>query len=395
MGQEQGKGLNNHPARKRILLILALLLLSGFVYGIYWLSAIRGTVYTDDAQIQALVVPCSSRVGGRVEEILVWEGQMVKKGQVLARLDDMPYRAQKEEAEAGVASAQAQLQLASLNLQKARSSLPKEIAIAEAELKSAMTRESLARREKEHLERLPGVATREQLDQANTAWQVAQSNLIAARQKLSLLTSPQAKAELLYDPAKNPQFGSTVNLPPRVMDILILEGQVEIAKANLNLAQARLDLATDNLSEIEVIARADGQIAKRHIEPGQVVAPGQTIFSISVISSPWVEANFEETDIAGIKPGCKARIKVDAYKHRTFNGYVDNVLGASISRFSLLPSGATSGNFIKVTQRVPVRILFADKDLPALYPGLNVEVRVEVADSRARGKKLAKTTNTK
>ncbi len=370
----------NNTARKRITGILAILVLIGIAYGIYWLAVVRGTVYTDDAQTQSLVVPCSSRVGGRVEEILVWEGQMVKKGQVLARLDDMPYRAQKEEAEAGMAAAQAQLQSAILNLQKARSSLPKEIAIASADRQAASTKAALLLKEKNHLENLPGVATKDQLDQARTNYEVAASGLQASQQRLNLLTSP------------NPQLGSTVNLPPRLLDIAMLQNQVETAKANLALAQARLDLAQDNFDEITVAAKFDGQISRRHVDPGQVVTPGQRLFSISVLSLPWVEANFEEGDISGIKPGGKAFIKVDAYKGRSFNGYVDNIEGASISRFSLLPSGASSGNFIKVTQRVPVRVLFSDQDLPPLYPGLNVEVRVRVSGGKSVAKpKLAQT----
>jgi membrane fusion protein (multidrug efflux system) len=159
---------------------------------------------------------------------------------------------------------------------------------------------------------------------------------------------------------------------------MVLENQYEMAKANLGLAQARLDLAENNLAEIEVKALADGQISRRHAEPGQVVAPGQKIFTITAASPIWVEANFEEDDVAALKPGDAASIKVDAYPGRVFSGHVAGVLPASLSQFSLLSAGASSGNFIKVTQRVPVRLILDAHDLPPLYPGLNVEVRVRI-----------------
>ena len=151
-----------------------------------------------------------------------------------------------------------------------------------------------------------------------------------------------------------------------------------MAQANLDLARARLSLAENNFAEITVTALTDGWVSRRHVDPGQVVSPGQKLFSITSSSAQWIEANFEESDIGEIAPGDRVAIKIAAFPGRTFTGKVEGVMAASISRFSLLPSGASSGNFIKVTQRIPVRIALEGKDLPFLFPGLNVEVRVTI-----------------
>jgi len=164
---------------------------------------------------------------------------------------------------------------------------------------------------------------------------------------------------------------------------MIMENPHDMAQAHLALAQARLDLAEDNLAQTTVTAPVDGQVSRRHVEPGQVVSPGMSIFSITELTSPWIEANFKEDQLAEIRPGNLVTFTVDAYPGRKFEGHVVNVLGAALSEFSLLPAGSTSGNFIKVTQRVPVSIAIDEKDHPAFYPGLNVEVRVHLNTVKA------------
>lgn len=353
----------NRANRKRILIPIAIVVLAGLAYVVYWFAVVRGTVYTDDAQIQAMMAPCSSRVGGRVIELPVLEGQAVKKGQVLARLDDVPYKNQRDEAAAAADAAKAQMSAATLNLKKARNALPREIASAEADVRSAAAREKFTRKEKERYDHLQGVVADEAVDQARATWNGSSAALDAAIARLSLLAKPEERT------------GDTTT-PPRALDVLILENQLEAAQANLALAQTRLDTAEKNLAEVQILAPADGVIARRHVDLGQVVAPGQKLFTVSVLSSPWIEANFEESDIAAIAPGNQATIRVDAFPGREFKGHVESILPASLSEFSLLAAGSSSGNFVKVTQRVPVRLVFDDQKLPALYPGLNVEVRV-------------------
>jgi len=352
--------------RRRLLIPAAIVIAAGLAYVIYWFSVARGTVYTDDAQTQGLIVPSSSRVGGRVVEILVWEGQKVKKGDVLARLDEMPYRANLAEAQAVVAAAGAQLAAANLNLKKVRKSTGNEVIMAQADLRAAQAREAFARKEKGRFTRVQNVVAGEAVDQVATAWTGTDAALTTAQQRLSMLT---------------PADGDSSS--PRQLEIQALENQVAIAQANLDLARARLALAENNFAEITVTALADGWVARRHVDPGQVVSPGQKLFSITSAAGPWVEANFEESDIGAIAPGDRVEIKIDAFPGRKFTGKVEGVLPASISRFSLLPSGASSGNFIKVTQRVPVRISL-DGDLPFVFPGLNVEVRVQVGSHPAQ-----------
>ena len=355
--------------RRRILIPVALVLAAALGYGIYWLVVVRGTVYTDDAQVQGLIVPSSSRVGGRVVEILVWEGQTVIKGQVLVKLDEMPYRAQLDEAKAAVQAAEAQLEAANLNLRKVRVATGKEVAMARADLRAAQAREALARREKGRFTHVQDFVTGESVDQVSTAWSGSDAALSVAQQRLSMLTP-------------SPAAGDTT--APRELEIEAIENQVAMAEANLALVRARLELAENNFAEITVTALTDGWVSRRHVEPGQVVSSGSKLFSITSSAPPWIEANFEEGDIGAIRPGDRVKIKIDAFPGKSFTGRVEGVLPASISRFSLLPSGASSGNFIKVTQRVPVRIALEGDHLPFLFPGLNVEVRVTVGSHPTR-----------
>ncbi|HUT55838.1 MAG TPA: HlyD family secretion protein [bacterium] len=360
-----GNDKKSPPNRMRYAVPLLLMLLGCGAYGVYWLVVARGTVYTDDAVLKTILTPCSSRVGGRVTEFLVKEGDTVGPGKVLARLEDMPYSAQRDQAAAGVDAAQAELESARLNLLKARISLDKNVAMAQADLRAASSKEEYSRKMKKRLNNLAGLAATEEIDRADTGWDASDAMLDAARQKLGLLTTSGAGD------------GDTARAPAELA-ILILQNQVDMAEANLALAQARLAMAEDNLAQTTVSATVGGQISRRHVDPGQVVAPGQSIFSISEMSAPWIEANFKEGQLADIEPGDRVTFTVDAYPGRKFAGQVVSVLGAALSEFSLLPAGATSGNFIKVTQRVPVYIAIDGNDHPPFYPGLNVEVRIHL-----------------
>jgi len=352
------------PNRLRYIIPLLLIALGVIVYGVYWTLVVRGTVYTDDAVIKTFLTPCSSRVGGRVIELLVKEGDTVSLGQVLARLDDMPYRAQRDQAAAGVEIAKAELESARLDLVKSRLTLEKQVAMAMAELRVASSSEELSLKMKRRLNNLKGVAPTVDIDRANTSLAASQARLAAAREKLELLMSEGVDGDTARSPAE--------------LGILILENRVGMAQANLELAKARLALAQDNLDQTVVKAALSGQVSRRHVEPGQVVAPGQSIFSISELSFPWIEARFKEDQLVGIRPGDRVTFTVDAYPGRSFHGHVVNILGAAVSQFSLLPAGSTSGNFIKVTQRVPVYIAIDGESHPPFYPGLNVEVRIHL-----------------
>ncbi len=358
---------NKTPGGKLRYIVPILLLAIGCAgYGLYWLFVSRGTVYTDDAVIKTILAPCSSRVGGRVIELMAKEGDMVEKGEMLARLEDMPYKAQRDQASAGVEAARAELESAKLNLTKGKTTLDKNVAMAEAELRAASSSEELSRKMKRRLDNLEGVVATVEIDKAHVGLDSSEAMLEAAQEKLGLLKSSGAEQ---VSAAK----------APAEMGISILENQVAMAESNLALAEARLSLAEDNLAQATVTAPVAGQISRRHVEPGQVVAPGQTIFSVSELSSSWIEANFKEDQFAGISANDKVTFTVDAYPGQKFEGHVRSVLGAAISEFSLLPAGSTSGNFIKVTQRIPVYIAIDAKDHPPFYPGLNVEVRVHIS----------------
>jgi membrane fusion protein (multidrug efflux system) len=206
--------------RRRIWVPVAVVVLAAAAYAVYWLLVVRGTVFTDDAQTQGLLVPCSSRVGGRVVEFLAWEGEAVKKGQPLARLDEMPYRAQRDEAKAAVDLAQAQLEAAELKLRQARAATDREVAMAEAELAAAQAREELARKEKGRFHSVERFVARETVDQVSAAWSGADAALKVAKEKLSLLSRPGAAA------------GDTAPAP-RELELEALANQAAAARASL------------------------------------------------------------------------------------------------------------------------------------------------------------------
>jgi membrane fusion protein (multidrug efflux system) len=320
---------------------------------------------------------CASRVGGRLAELLVKSGDLVTKGQVVARLDATTYRLQRDEAIAGEAAAQAEFNAAQTEFKRAGIAYQKEIAIAKAEIRAAQAKEKYTKGQFNRLTNVASNLSKDQLDQAHSSWDGTEAALDISQSKLSLLINDGLRQ------------GDTEKAP-RELEIQMLGNKVKIAESKLELARTKRSTAEDNLSETEIKAPEDGQISRRHADLGQVLAPGQKIFTISVLSAPWIEANFEEGDIAGITEGALAKIKVDAFPGRIFSGHVQKILGATLSEFSLLSSGASSGNFIKVTQRVPVTIAIDDQDLPILLPGLNASVRVETAQAAAQPRALKK-----
>ncbi len=321
-------GSVDEPARKRprkrhiALVVVVLLLAAGLTFGvIHWLDT-RHYETTDDAFIDGDIIPISPRVAGHVEKVLVDDNQPVHAGDVLVILDARDF-------DARLAQANAAFQTADANVAKAQA----DVAADEARLQRADT--ELARYEQL---RDNNSASQQELTNAQTAQKVAASEINATRK------------------------------------------MVIAAQARLAEAKAALDLQTLNLSYARVTAPRDGRVTRKSVEPGAYVQPGQSLLAI-VPSHVWVTANLKETDLTDIRVGQPVEIEVDAYPDMKLAGAVDSIQSGTGSVFSLMPPENATGNYVKVVQRVPVKIVFKDltpQQAQLLAPGMSVVPRIKV-----------------
>jgi membrane fusion protein (multidrug efflux system) len=328
--------------------IAACILVIGFVAGlVYWLD-IRNYETTDDAFVAARSFSIAPKVGGYVTEVAVTDNQHVTSGQLLARIDQRDYKIAVEQAQAQVAAAKANVDniVAQIGSQQAQIEQAKaQLDQAEAQLRFA---EQEAARAKELVQTGAGTVQREQqtdsdlrAQQANTAR--AKSAVIAAELQDKVLSTQRDSA------------------------------QAALEQAQTQLAQARLNLDYTNID-----AAQPGRLAKLGVAKGAFVTSGQSLMMF-VPDELWVTANFKETQLAGMRPGQKAEVRIDAYSGRKLNGHVESVQPGSGTAFSLLPAENATGNYVKVVQRVPVKIVVEDwpADLP-VGPGMSVVPWVKV-----------------
>jgi membrane fusion protein, multidrug efflux system len=336
------------------LVLLALLVLALSVWGVRRYIYSRHHVTTDNAQVDGHITTISPRVSGFIERVLVDDNQHVKVGDTLVVLDQRDLRVRLQQAEADLRDAQSAVSsrgragqaVAQLEVTRAQA------ASAEATVASA---EANYRKAASDLERYRGLAaskivSAQQLDEAQAAYDAASANLQAARK--------QAAAA-----------GSQVSASGAA-----LRG----ADARLAAAQATVDNASLELSYTVIVAPAEGMIAKRSAEPGALVQVGQNLMSIVPEKNVWVTANLKETQLAHVAVGDEVEFTVDAYPGRVFRGKVESLSPATGARFALLPPDNATGNFTKVVQRVPVRIMVdpTDDASTPLRPGMSVEVTI-------------------
>jgi membrane fusion protein (multidrug efflux system) len=310
-------------ARKVIILsILAILVIAGAIFGARTVVFYQHHEATDDAQIDGTISPILPRVSGYIEEILVKENQPVKAGDLLVRIDTRDLQAKVDQAQAALANAQATVAVNRANVMAARTRLDKE---------SADVRRYKALRDKEEI-------SIQEYDAATAAAEAANAQLQATRQ------------------------------------------QVAAAEAQVAQRQADLDAAKLQISYAMVNAPVSGLVAKKNVEVGQLVQAGQPIMAIVESHESWVIANFKETQLAKMRVGQPVEVEVDAYPDRKFHGRIESLSAATGARFSLLPPDNATGNFTKVVQRVPVKIVFTDPPDPQrpLRVGMNVSVVVNV-----------------
>ncbi len=318
--------------RRRLLQIgAAALLAAAIAFGAH-LVATRGEETTDDAQVEADVVPIAARVPGTVVRVLVRENQVVKKGDLLFELDPADYAARARQSEAELATARAQAAAADAQVLVARA------AQGRAEPESRKATSDLERARKL---RAGDALPEAQLDTARAAAEAGEAGVSSAKAQL---VAAHASAEL--------------------------------ARARVQSAEAALQLAQLQLSYTRVVAPADGEVSKLSAREGQLLAAAQPAGQL-VPGQSYLVANFKETQIGRMRPGQKAEVEIDAYGGKKLEGRVESISGGTGARFSLLPPDNASGNFVKVVERVPVRIAWMNPPQGmALRAGLSAAVTV-------------------
>jgi membrane fusion protein (multidrug efflux system) len=397
-------------SRVRVLILAVAVLAAGA--GLWlWLSS--GRESTDDAQVDARVTQIAARIPGTVAKVAVNDNQMVEAGTVLVELDPRDYqvaidkaRAELADAEANALAAHSSIPIASTSaasgVTTARGSLAqaqsgivaaeKEIEAARARLVTAQARrreaEANAAKSARDVERLRGLLAKDEISQqqfdATTAAAEAQkaavdsahSQAAEAEAGIRVAESRLAQARAGEDQARA-DLRTAETGPSHVAATRARASAAEarVMQARANLAQAEL-----NLQYATVKAPARGIVSKKGVNAGQVVQAGQPLLALVQIDDVWVTANFKETQLKYMRPGQPATIDVDAFGGREFTGKVDSLAGATGARFSLLPPENATGNFVKVVQRVPVKIVLDAGQDPEhlLRPGMSVTPTVKV-----------------
>ncbi|MDP9201358.1 MAG: HlyD family secretion protein [Gemmatimonadota bacterium] len=349
---------NKHSRKRKIVLsivgVLALILL---FWGFQKWSYGRSHQTTDNAQLDGHIVPVLAKVGGYVNTVNVSENDHVTAGQLLVQLDDADYRVRLQQAQADLAAAeatgggggfsgQAQSQVQSAAGQRA--ALDAQIGAARANANKADLDLARARELADKQ-----IISKQQLDAAQATAAVAHANLLAAQRQASAA-------------------GGTVSTA---------EAGVRVANARTMAARAAAANSQLQLDYTRITAPASGEVSRKQVEVGQLVAPGQPLMSIVADTGMWVTANFKETQLARILPGQPVEFEIDAYGGCVGEGKVASVSGATGAKFALLPPDNATGNFTKVVQRVPVRIAVTKPCAGnhPLRPGLSAVVHINTA----------------
>lgn len=363
------------------------------VYAIYALVS-SGKEATDDAQVSADVVPIAARVAGQVVTVAIHENEPVKAGQVLAELDPQDAQVKLTQAQGDLATAQAQaadadarasvaeagargaFDSAKAAVQGSRENVESSTAMI-AEARAAVSRAAAnakkARLDFGRAEELGGKGdiSRAQVDAARAAHEAAEADLAQARAKLTETQNMQQAARASVAQAQ----GRLVQSTPVSAQIAAAKAQSQLAHAKIQTAEAALKAAQLSLSYTHIVAPSDGIASRLAVHPGSYVTLGMPIVQL-VPRKTYLIANFKETQMRRLRPGQRATIRIDSLGRREFEGRVESLSGGTGASFSLLPPDNASGNFVKVVQRVPVRVSWDGPPSDQLPAGSSAEVTV-------------------
>jgi membrane fusion protein (multidrug efflux system) len=370
-----------------------------------------GRVTTDDAQVDCHITAVAPQVPGYVVNLYFNDNTPVREGDPLVQIDPRPYQAEVQQAQAALGVAEAQANSAKLQIGLVRETTTNstsgataqknsdaaDYASSQAQLEQSATanlqvaqanvaaKQATNERAQSDLQRYTpllstGDVSKFQYDAVEAEARVAKSELVSAQQQLS---AAQQSVEIARANARSAEArlsrsqSQYLETKARERQIPISEATYKSAVAAVERSKAALQQAELNLAYTRIIAPITGQITQRSVDLGQYVSPGQLLFTIVPLTQVFVTANFKETQMAKVAPGQRVRIRVDTYDH-DFEGVVDSIAGATGSRQALLPPQNATGNFIKVVQRIPVKILVKPSSNPQLVlrPGMNVEATV-------------------
>jgi membrane fusion protein (multidrug efflux system) len=366
---------------------------------------------TDDAQVDGHITPVASKIYGRVAEVLVNDNEPVKAGQVLVKIDPRDYQASADQAKAALALAESDAASAGVDVPRTRenvasgtSSAGAQFAGAQADLERAQVTYDQARtsdlawaqaniekskanaelgqadlaRYKPLLDK--GEISKQQYDAAKANADATASALKADQEKLAQAQRAVdiTRAQLLGAKARVEQALAGVaaaHADVRQISMRASDAQGKVAK--VQQARAVLQAAELNLSYTEIVAPVDGVATHKQVEPGQIVQQGQGLLVVVPLQNVWVTANFKETQLRKMMPGQKAYVHVDTYG-KTFTGHLDSIAGATGAVLSLLPPENATGNYVKVVQRIPVKIVLdpIPPEKAILRPGMNVDATI-------------------
>ena len=414
--------------QRRLVLLAVVVSLAALGWGGYaWWKSLRN-VSTDDAYVEGSIVVISAKVSGHVAEVLAEDNRAVKAGDLLLRIDPRDYVARRDQARAAVAVAQASQQATRSETQLTRETTSAQAEEARATLEStrvaeqaagsavlearatveakraamaAMTAEvtgaqSTLRQNTREMERMRslmqgGFVAQRDYDQAERAEATAAATLEATQRRLTQAEKEIQQAEaalgsrvLAVSQAKqrvNEARAALGRVESQRRQVTVKEAEIERTVASLSQAQADLAFAELQLAHTEVRSPADGVIAKKSVEGGQVVQMGQPLLAIVPLHDVWVVANFKETQLSRLKAGMPATIEIDTFPGKVFHGTVDSLSAGTGARFSLLPPENATGNWVKVVQRVPVKIRLDARELGnphTLRAGMSAYVVVRV-----------------
>jgi len=421
---------------RRPLIIVAIVgLAAGTVWGISGWWHYRSHVSTDDAYVEGTVGTVSAKVPGHIVGLLVYDNQAVKRGVLLLKIDDRDYRGRLEQANATVGIAESRLRAAVARISMTRDAASGQMAQAQASSMSADSAVRAARdamdsssavaasrraalgaaqadlerakqqwlRAKQELDRSAmlvkqDLVAKREYDQAVTDERGAEANVQGAEQRVIQAQRDLAQAEAdlkIRDTGYEPQQIGVVMAAARSADarakrmnaeaaqheVRVREAERDLAEAQLREARADLSMAELNVEHTQVRAPVDGVVAKRTVEIGQIVQIGQPLLAVVPLQDVWVVANFKETQLGSVRPGMPATIVVDGVPGKTYKGTVDSLAAGTGARFSLLPPENATGNWVKVVQRLPVKIRLDSKEAgnpQTLRAGMSAYVSIRV-----------------
>ena len=401
------KPLTTPKLRRRLMFVVIVLVALAVGLFLYYLNRES----TDDAQVDGHITPVASKIYGRVSKVLIDDNQPVKAGQVVVQIDPGDYQAAVDQAKAALALAEDEARSAGVDVPRTSETVP---AVLRMPMRNFLApkltwcaRRQCTSKRKRPISPLPkrtlrtvaptlnlprrtwsvtgplmekGEISKQQFDAAKANADATASALVADEQRLAQAKRNIDITRAQLDAAKARVEGAKAGVSSALANqksVAMRSADAQAKLASVDRARGALDAAQLNLSYCNIVAPVDGVATHKSVEPGQIVQAGQGLLVVVPLQNVWVTANFKETQLRNMKPGQKAEIKSDTYG-KTFSGHVDSIAGATGAVLSLLPPENATGNYVKVVQRIPVKIVLdpISPDVAVLRPGMNVEATV-------------------